>query len=371
MAKQLSSLDLHFLLKELKHLEGSKVDKIYNLGNEEICIQIFKSNSGKKILRIINSKSLFLTDVKSSEGKPSEFCMLLRKKLENKFLLNMEQLEPERIIKITLKGKDEEIRLYAEFFGRGNIILCNKDDIIIDSLIRHKFRERAITPKEKYKWPVMQYNLFGIGKNELSSLLKNSDRDKIITALATGLGLGGLYSEEICLLSKIDKNISPKSISENHIKLILASIRKILKNKANASIVYDNGQAIDVVPFDLEFYKNHDKKEFSSFGEALNYYFTKEIKLSKKESKYEKQISGLKRIMEEQEASIKILIAEEQEFREKAGVIYSQYSLIKEILNEVNKAREKHSWEEIKKRLKGHKIVKEVNAKDKTIAIEL
>ena len=176
MIKQLSSLEMHFLLKELKELESSKVDRIYNNGKEEIYIQLYKSNAGKKILRIIVGKSIFLTGIKSVDEKPSGFCMFLRKNLEGKFLDSVEQLEPERILKFVFKAKDETKKLYLEFFGKGNVILCNNEDIIIDCSIHHKFKDRAIVPKEKYKYPNMEYNVFKLQKKDLNNLLKQSKK---------------------------------------------------------------------------------------------------------------------------------------------------------------------------------------------------
>ena len=41
------------------------------------------------------------------------------------------------------------------------------------------------------------------------------------------------------------------------------------------------------------------------------------------------------------------------------------------LIEEINKAAKKYSWKEIKEKLKGHKIIKEINPKDKTIVLEL
>ena len=171
--KQISALELHFLVKELKDLENSRVDKIYNNGKEEIYIQFHKSNIGKKILKIIIGKVVFLAEVKSIDDTPSGFCMLIRKYLEGKFLHSIEQLEPERILKLVFKSKNETKKLYLEFFGKGNAILCNNDDVIIDCSIKHKFKDRSILPKQNYIYPNMQYNLFNIDKKDIVELLKN------------------------------------------------------------------------------------------------------------------------------------------------------------------------------------------------------
>ena len=118
-------------------------------------------------------------------------------------------------------------------------------------------------------------------------------------------------------------------------------------------------------------FRSHETTDFPNFSNALEHYFNNESILGKKESPYAKKISELKRIIEEQEASIKSLQSEEEEIRRKGEMVYNNYQLIKEILTEINKAKEKYSWEEIKDRLKGHKTIKELNSRDRKISIEL
>ena len=120
---------MHLLLKELKELEKARVDRVYNIGNEEAYIQFHKSGFGKKILRIILGKAIFVSEEKSSDEKPSHFCTVLRAHLEGKMLESIDQIKPERIITMVFKSKEDEKILHIEFFGKGNIILCTKDGI--------------------------------------------------------------------------------------------------------------------------------------------------------------------------------------------------------------------------------------------------
>jgi len=372
MVKQLSSIDVNFLVKELRSLEGSRVDKIYSVGKEESYIQLYKTNVGKRLLRIISGKVIFVTEIKSVDEKPSHFCTMLRKHLENKIIDSIKQLHPERIIEFVFRGKEEIKKIYIEIFGKGNVILCNNEDIIIDSLTKHKFRERSILPKHKYKYPNMLFNIFDIKKNELKEMFKESKKDKIVIALAIELGLGGVYSEEICLLGSTDKNKDPNNIVSKEITIIHDSIKKLINKKNNPQIIYKDKEAIDVVPFDTEFYKENEKKKFEGFNQALDYYFTNELKLiKKKESVHTKQINELKRIIAEQKETMESQKRREKENREKAELIYNNYKLIQEIFEELNKAKEKHSWADIKKKLKGHKVVKDVDIKEKRVTIEI
>jgi len=370
--KQISSLELHFILKELKELINSRVDKIYNNSKEEIYIQYHKSNVGKKISRIIVGKAIFFTDTKTTDKSPIWFQTFLRKHLEGAFLDSILQLEPERILKLVFRSRDEIKNLYLEFIGKGNVILCNNDDVIIDCLIHHKFKDRSILPKQKYKNPVMEYNLFDIKKDQIKNLLKNSKRDKVVTSLATELGLGGVYSEEVCLLNKIDKNLHPNNINIVQITKILATVKKLINEKLNSQIIYKNKEPIDVVPLELEVYKYDEKKKFSNYSEALNEYFTNELKISRKKStSYEKKIDETKRIIGEQETTLKTLNDKVLEFKRKGELIYKNYQLINGIIDDINKASKKYSWNEIKDKLKDHKIIKDLNTKDKVVVLDI
>ena len=368
--KRISSLELSYLIKEFVILEKSRVDKIYNYGKEDIYIQLHKSNEGKKILRIIVGKSISLSPTKSTDEKPSEFCLLLRKNLEGKFLDSIEQLGPERILKFVFKTKDETKKLYLEFLGKGNVILCDNKDVITNSLINLKFRDRSILPKQNYVYPHMQYNLFDIDEKNLAELLKNSKKNKIVTCLATELGLGGVYSEEICLLSNIEKSTIPKKIDDKQISKLISSIKKIINKTLNPQIIYKNKEAVDAVPIELELYNDYEKKKFSNYNDALNEYFAQET-TKKKESPYIKKITELKWIMGEQEDTLNSLKSKEEENRKKAELIYNNYKLINEILEEINKASKKYSWKEIKEKLKGHKVVKDVDVKEKMVVVEI
>ena len=368
MKKQLSSIDLHFILKELEILKDSRVDKIYQPEKSFLVFSFYKTNAGKKLLKINLGQSIYF-DEKEAYDEILGFGMFLRKHLDGYFLYDISQIEPERILKFSFKVKDDKKYLYVEFFGKGNAILCDENNVILNSLEHHEFKDRAIKPKINYKYPIMKYNLFEIDKTKLEDLFKDSKKDSIITCLAVELGLGGIYSEEICLLSSIDKNINPKNISNNEIEAILKNINKIINNKIEPKVIFKEDNPIDITPFDFEFYKKYDEKKFNAFSEALNFFYShfKEVK----ETQFDKKLRELNRIIEEQKSKIEELKKEEKEFREKGELIYHKYIVIKEILDEINKASKKYSWKEIKEKLKNNAIVEELNEKERKITVEL
>ena len=158
MKKQISSLDLHYLVKELKELENSRIDKIYNPEKELLIFSLFKSNEGKRLLQVNIGQSIFLADKKETAEELLGFGQLLRKHIDGYFLVSVEQIKPERIIKLTFKSKDIIKFLYIEFLGRGNAVLCDAHDVIINALEHHDFRDRSVKPRLKYAYPISNYN---------------------------------------------------------------------------------------------------------------------------------------------------------------------------------------------------------------------
>ena len=173
------------------------------------------------------------------------------------------------------------------------------------------------------------------------------------------------------MLSNVDKSINPKNIDEKQIKSIINSIKKIINHKVNPKVILENDKVIDFIPFNFEFYsdKKYEKKEFPTFNESVAYFYSQFRE--EKETEYDKRLQSLQRIAEQQKSTIEEMKKDEKEMREKGELIYHNYQLIKEVLEELNKASKKYSWKEIKEKLKNHKTIKDINEKDRKVVVEI
>jgi len=374
MKKNLAALELSYVVKELDVLIDAKLDKIYHPNKKTLLLQFHITGQGKKILRISVPDYIYFTDYKEkSPETPSGFCMVLRKNLEQSRLRAVKQLGSERIIELLFEKKEKH-KLFIELFSPGNIILCKEGDIIISALETKKWKDRTIRGGIAYVFPKREINFFDLKKAELKELLKNTEKDSIVTCLAINLGFGGVYAEEICLLAKIDKKINPKKINENNLNSLLKAIKSLCSRKINPCSVYDKKNVVDIVPFSLELYKNFEKKDFKSYNEALDNYFTKQVKEEKvdeSELRYKKELEKLNKIIDGQKKQIERMQTSIKVNNQRAEVIYTNYKLIEDIITELKNARQKYSWKEIKKKLKGHKIIKEIDEKEGKIILEI
>ncbi len=357
--KELTALDLYYLLKEFKVLENSKVDQIYQ-SEKDLLIRLHSAQLGKQILRITKN-FIFLSNFKEDQKlNPPAFCMTLRKYLKNARLRAIEQEGFERVLKLVFETRDKKFNLFIELFGKANVILTDEKNIIFSSITYEKAK-RIIKKGEIYNIPKKEFNFLTIKETEFKSLIKNSDLS-LVKTLATKLGLGGMYSEYV--LTEYDKNMLALELKPKEISKLFKKLNE-LKNK-------------DIVPSKLEKrlvpFETENKTKFKTFNEALANLLTSELvedEENKRLKPYLKKKEKLDKIIQTQQDLISKLNKEIKDNAEKGELIYNKYQLISEILQQLEKAREKHSWKEIKDKLKNHKIVKEIDEKQSKVILEV
>ncbi|MBW2999833.1 NFACT family protein [Candidatus Woesearchaeota archaeon] len=374
MKKELTSIELSYVVKELQFLVGGKIDKIYQPEKKELVLRFHVTSKGKQILRILPGKYLYLTEHKRKMPETAlGYCLYLRKYLGNARLREVRQIGFERIVEFVFEKKEGKLSLFVELFGKGNIILC-KEGIIMSPLETQKWKDRVIRAKEKYVYPKKEFNFLEMNKANLSEELKKSKEESLVKMLALDLGLGGVYSEELCLNSGIDKNKTPNKVSSKEIDLLFNEIKKLRAKKPSPKIVYDNSKIVNIVPFELNFYKDNKTEKTANYNNALDSVLTEETVKTEKleiEKVQQKSLLKIQKIIDLQTKKLQEMEKKAEENQRKGELVYEKYQLIKEILEELQKARKKLSWKEIKQKLKGHKIIKEINEKTGEIVVEV
>lgn len=372
MKRELSSFDLHHIMNELSFLVDAKVNQVYQPDENSIAIEFHKSGKGTFFLRI-NPKFIFLSSKKQKNPEtPFNFCIALRKYLKNSRLISIKQIGFERIVSIEFSSKIGKFYIFAEFFDGGNIILTDESKKIILALNNKKMKERTVRGGIKYETPLEKPDFFKIKKSEFLDVLNSSKEPSLVLTLAKIFGLGGTYAEELCLLSKIDKNA--KKLSENEKTELFKAIETLRKIETNCTSYRKSGKIKDIFPIKLETYSDFESENFSSFNEALDSLLPDEIEIkltSEKQKKANEKTKKLENIIKKQKKQLELLEKSAEENRKKGELIYNNYQFLSQILEEIKKARNNHSWAEIKEKLKNHKIIKDINEKEGKIFLEL
>ena len=344
MKKELSSIEVRFLVAEIQQIKDSYVNKVYH--SENNVIFSLRTLAGKNNLYVSPNFVWLSTKKQEMPEKISHFCEVLRKYLENSKISEVKQLESERIILFTFKKRETEYLLYAELFGDGNLILCHFDEEIILPLTNQEWKDRKISAKEKYIPPPAKTNIFKLSFEEFEKEIK--DKETISKSLAT-LGLGSIYAEEICLRAKIDKKKT--NLSRDEKESVFKTFKDLLNEKSSPRLIYDCGEIIDIVPLSMRVYSSKTQKNLLTYAEALEsvlMHAVKEQKKVKGTSKYDERIKKIKTIIELQEKNFSEVEKKSKELQSKGEFIYNNYEKIKKLLEKLNKIKKEKGFEEVK-----------------------
>ena len=269
------------IVYELKNtLLDGRINKIAQPEEDELLLTI-KTRTGQQRLYISASASLpliYLTDTnKPSPMTAPNFCMLLRKHINNGRITNISQPKLERIIQFEIEHLDElgdlcKKYLIVEIMGKhSNIIFCNDKYRIIDS-IKHVSAQmssvREVLPGRDYFIPetVEKLNPLDVSFTDFSTFLIGKPTGLAKAIYTSFTGVSPVVAEEICYLSGIDSSVSPKELSDD---LLVHLYKQFL-------IFFDQIHGQNYLP--CIYYNGTEPKEFSAlplthFGEYESKYF--------------------------------------------------------------------------------------------------
>lgn len=292
------------LLNELNEkLVGGRINKIYQPNDKVLTFTI--RNHGDNFILYLSAHSNFahvnIIDSKlNNPQKPPNFCMLLRKYLQNGFITKIEQIGLERIYIFHIDSADDlgyvtTKRIVVEIMGKhSNITVIDENDKIYDSIKRVSplmSKKRQIMPNQDFKFlEITQQDFRNVDKKDFLNNLDNNKKRKIYKHLYFHYqGFGPKLAKEILNRSGIDFKIKIKDLNKNQIDKLYDEIDKlkniVINDEYEPYLVKNNktGESVELSPFKLKTYDEKPyiqiKKEYIS--EVIDEYFYEKIHKNK------------------------------------------------------------------------------------------
>ncbi|MCU4925703.1 ribosome rescue protein RqcH [Halobacteria archaeon AArc-dxtr1] len=383
--RELTSVDLAALVRELGAYEGAKVDKAYLYGDDLLRLKMRDFDRGRMelVCEVGEVKRAHLVAperIPDAPGRPPQFAMMLRNRLSGADFVGVEQFEFDRILEFVFERDDGTTRIIVELFGQGNVAVTDGEYEVIDCLETVRLKSRTVVPGSRYEFPDSRTNPLTISREVFDHEMDESDSD-VVRTLATQLNFGGLYAEEVCTRAGVEKAMEIADADEDVYDRLYGAIERLaidIRTGAVEPRLYfesadgegangeDAGEAgtdstpdrvVDVTPFPLEEHAELAADPFESFTAALDEYFFRldlddgEPDPTDQRPDFEEQIAKHERIIDQQEGAIEGFEQQAQAQREQAELLYANYGLVDEILTTVQAAREQdRPWDEIEAR---------------------
>ena len=304
----LAGIELRYLVDKIsEQVQDYYISNIYGITKDSILFKLHHTEKSD-LFMMISTSGVWLTAVKIDQLEPNRLLKRLRSDLLRLKLKKIEQIGAERIAYFTFEGFGKEFVLVGEFFGDGNILLCNNEMKILALQHSIEVRHRKLSVGLEYAQPPESgLDIFNIKESDLDEL-KTTD---LVSAkwLGRNLGLPKKYVEAVFEIA----NINPKKIgnllTDEEVKMILETVKRIVSDvvSGNHEAVIVRNERIEVLPVKLGKLEG-EITPASSFIEGLDTVFTENIiengKLvqssgsDKKTKQLETQISEQKKAIE-------------------------------------------------------------------------
>ena len=325
----LAGIELVYLVKDIgEKTSGYYASNIWGINRNSL---LFKLHHPTKpdIMLMVSSIGMWITDKKIETIEPNKMLRRLRSDLLRAKLTKIEQIGTERIAYFTFTNFEKELTLIVEFFGDGNIILCNEERKILALLHSIDVRHRQLRVGLEYTPPPEDgLDVLNLTKESFRQLFSTSGIGKTI---GRGLGLPKKYVEEIIRLSGIDPKKPSNEVTDGEFEalyeIITSTLSKVTQGPHDPSVIIED-DVHDAYPIRFSD-DNLNAKKVDSFNEGLDIVFTEEI-LEKGKSLFsspaDKKIESLEKTLSEQKNAINVVLEKSKTIAEVANLLFTMTS---------------------------------------------
>jgi predicted ribosome quality control (RQC) complex YloA/Tae2 family protein len=393
--RELTSVDLAALARELSAYEGAFFDKAYLYDDDLVRFKLRHHERGRMelLVNVREPKHVRVASpdhVDAAPERPPNFAMMLRNRLEGTTFAGVEQFEFDRILSFRFERDNDSTTVVAELFGDGNLAVLDATGEVIDCLETVRLKSRTVAPGAQYEYPEARFNPLAVDREGFGARVRDSDTD-VVRTLATRLNFGGLWGEELCTRAGVDKTLDIDEVTDDQLDALYREVQELIETLDNAALdprVYyespdgggedeedeedvDDGAGgpdrlpVDVTPVGLEEHAALESDLFDTFNGAVDHYVERLREADagreaggdgggaggRQRPDFEAEIEKRERIIQQQEGAIEDFEAQAEAEREKAQLLYANYDLVDEIVSTIRTARaDDVPWDDIEER---------------------
>lgn len=284
---------MHYVKEEIKSVAlDARVSQIHQPNRDELVIALRTKNGNKKLLvssRANSPRICFTEHSIENPATPPMLCMLLRKRLGGAKLVDVRQIEIERIMFLDFIATNElgdkvKLTLCVEIMGKySNIILIDENDNIVDALKRVDFTmstQRLVLPNIKYELPPKQDKLCILecsGRDIVEKAINTPAEMRLSKALLSAMqGVSPIITRELEYVVGVDSNRELTVIDK--LKLIekVDKLKEYIVSgeKSPTMMIKPEGKPFDISFMDIMQYgEMASKKRFLDFSTLLDSFY--------------------------------------------------------------------------------------------------
>lgn len=294
---ELSSIELRYLVNEIRSRiisssSGYYVSSINAITRSSLFLKLHHPMQ-EDIMFVLSTRGIWITRLKFKPVEENNSLeSVAQKELERSKLELIEQIGSERIVSLKFRHPDGKVRIVVgEFFGDGNLIICNENMQIIAILNPIHVRHRTLSVGLRYVYPPARgVDVFNITLDQMLSLRDGAKNLDVLRWIGRNISMPKKFVEEVINRAGIEVDKHAAQLSDDEVSKIYNTIKNIInevstggKNHEPIVILLDDKpqEALPIITQEAaaasKLIKKNNIKKVASYMDAVDEVLSNEI----------------------------------------------------------------------------------------------
>ena len=258
---ELSGIELRYLVNEIQSRvissssSGYYVSNINAITKSSLFLRLHHPMH-EDVMLVISTRGIWITRLKFKPvGENNNLERIAQKELERAKLELIEQAGSERIVSLKFRQLDGKVRIVVgEFFGNGNLIICDENMQIIAILNPIEVRHRTLSVGLRYAYPPAKgVDVFKITLDQMLSLKNEAKNLDVLRWIGRNISMPKKFVEEVTKRSGVQVTKLAAQLSDHEVSKIYETVKNFVNDVSTGNnhepiVIMQNDKPQEALP---------------------------------------------------------------------------------------------------------------------------
>ncbi|HEX2557094.1 MAG TPA: ribosome rescue protein RqcH [Nitrososphaera sp.] len=327
---ELSGIELRSLVNEVRRriTSGYYVSSINAITKSSLLLKLHHPVQ-EDIMFVLSDRGIWITKLKFKPVEENSLENVAQKELERAKLDSIEQAGSERIVSLKFRHPDGKVRIIVcEFFGDGNIAICDENMQIIAILNPIQVRHRTLGVGLRYAFPPSRgVDVFEVTLDQMIALRNDAKNLDVLRWIGRSISMPKKFVEEVAKRAGMEAGKPAVQLTDDEVKKVYEVTKKIVDDVSKAEshepvIIMQGEKPVEALPIITEEAGKLETKKVASYMDAVDEVLSNEILdigRSSKTIELDRQIAILEHDLAEQNKAKEAVMQKSADIRKLAG----------------------------------------------------
>ena len=327
---ELSGIELRYLVNEIANRAtgGYYTSSINAITRSSLLLKLHHPTQ-EDIMLVLSIRGIWITKLKFKPVEDNSLEGVAQRELERAKLESVEQAGSERIVSLKFRHPDNKVRIVVcEFFGDGNIVICDEGMQIVAILNPIEVRHRTLNVGLRYAYPPARgVDVFEVTLDQLLSLRNEAKNLDVLRWIGRSISMPKKFVEEVAKRAGIEPGRQAAQLTDDEVGRAYATVKNLVNDVSTGRnydpvIIMQSGKPMEALPIVTGEATKLEIKKAASYMDAVDEVLSSEIldiSRSSKTIELDRQIAVLEHDLEEQNKAKKAVMQKSAAIRKLAG----------------------------------------------------